>query len=158
VWVSNVIRGVSSFTAPEGNGVLAVITLLGSGTEALGVFDGVFMDHNKRLNYVAIATEVEAGSPVPAGPFLAQNYPNPFNPITTIRFGVTRRTKVSLEIYNVQGRLVRTLLNDKAYDPGSYTVQWNSRNNQGREVGSGVYLYRLKAEEKSLTKKMVLIR
>ena len=88
---------------------------------------------------------------------LAQNYPNPFNPSTTIRYSVKENAHVSLKIYNVAGRLVRTLVDgDKA--AGAYREAWKGRNNAGVPVSSGVYFYKLVSKNFSMTRKMVLLK
>jgi hypothetical protein len=88
---------------------------------------------------------------------LAQNYPNPFNPLTTIRYSVKNRDAVTLRIYDVTGRLVRTLLNE-IKEPGAYTIVWNGHNDRGTRVSSGIYFYRLAAGNFMQTRKMVLMR
>ena len=109
---------------------------------------------------------------------LAQNYPNPFNPTTVIRYSLpvarqgrsgeggsrartTSTSYVSLKVYNILGQEVRTLV-DEPQAPGYYQVRWDGRDNLGRELASGIYFYRLKAESRKLkaemTRKMVLIR
>ncbi len=88
---------------------------------------------------------------------LAQNHPNPFNPTTTIGYTVPTRDLVTLEIYDVAGRLVTTLVNESA-DAGRHTATWNGRSANGNPVGSGVYFYRLTVGKQSMTKKMVLLK
>jgi flagellar hook assembly protein FlgD len=88
---------------------------------------------------------------------LEQNYPNPFNPSTTISFTLPKRTIASLSIFNVEGRLVTTLV-DGTLDEGYKEVTWDGTNTHGNPVSSGVYFYRLKAGGKTLTKKMVLLK
>ncbi len=90
---------------------------------------------------------------------LSDNYPNPFNPETRIRYTVgNRQTRpVSLKVYNVLGRLVKTLVNEPK-EPGTYEVVWNGKDESGDQVASGVYFYKLDAQDYSQTKKMVLIR
>lgn len=90
---------------------------------------------------------------------LAQNYPNPFNPLTIIKYSIKKRSHVTLRIYDVTGRLVKTLVNEKQSprDEG-YTIKWDGRNTAGNFVSSGVYFYRLVSKDFSLTKKMVIIR
>jgi len=96
--------------------------------------------------------------PEPFRNSLAQNHPNPFNPTTTITFTVREQGPVSLEVYNVAGQLVRTLVND-ARAPGLvHTIDWNGRNNAGQQVSSGVYFYKLVAKGFTKTKKMVLLK
>jgi hypothetical protein len=90
---------------------------------------------------------------------LAQNYPNPFNPSTTIRYSIRETSHVTLKIYDVEGRQVKTLVNQKQNPrAGGYTVEWDGRNNAGNPVSSGVYFYRLVSKSSALTKKMVIIR
>ena len=95
---------------------------------------------------------------VPAGGFrLAQNHPNPFNPRTEIRFEIPRAQAVSLRIYDVRGQLVRTLV--QAMQPaGTSTVVWSGEDDQGDQVSSGLYFYRLVTEEGELTRKMLLVK
>ena len=89
---------------------------------------------------------------------LHQNVPNPFNPVTEIRFDLAQSGRVQLRIYDVAGRLVRTLL-DKDLSAGrNHTVVWNGLDDQNRSVASGVYFYRLDAADKLLTKKMVVMK
>jgi hypothetical protein len=95
--------------------------------------------------------------PIPEEYFLAQNYPNPFNPITIIRYGLPEEAQVKVTIYNILGREVMTLV-DEDKPAGYYNVSWDSRSHRGHEVSSGVYFYRIKANEFVDVKKMVLLR
>jgi hypothetical protein len=88
---------------------------------------------------------------------LAQNYPNPFNPTTTIRYEVKDAVHVQLKIYDVAGRLVRTLV-DETRKPDRYKIVWNGVNDRGGNVATGVYFYRLEAGSFVSTKKMVLLK
>jgi flagellar hook assembly protein FlgD len=88
---------------------------------------------------------------------LAQNSPNPFNPSTTIRFTVPEKGRVALNVYDANGRLVRSLVDD-VRDAGSHDVTWDGRDNSGASVGSGVYFYRLTAGKFRESKKMVLLK
>lgn len=88
---------------------------------------------------------------------ISGNFPNPFNPETVINFSLDRSTKVSLEIFNILGQKVVTLSN-RLYPAGSHQVVWDGRDQQGREVASGVYLARMKSDENSSHHKMVLMR
>ena len=83
--------------------------------------------------------------------------PNPMTQRTFIKFGVPERTHVSLKIYDITGRLVRTL-KDATLDAGYYTVTWDGRDNKGRPVATGVYFYRLEAAGKIATKKLVRLK
>ncbi len=89
---------------------------------------------------------------------LKQNYPNPFNPETTIRFDLPKQSEISIKIYNIQGRLVRTLSEKKTWAPGSHTVTWNSKNDSENTVSSGVYFYKLKTNDFVKTRKMILLK
>jgi len=88
---------------------------------------------------------------------LSQNVPNPFNPTTEIRFSVSKQTHVSLEIYNLMGQKIATLMDAKKY-PGRYAISWDGKNRNGCAVSSGVYFYRLQAGDFNATMKMLLIR
>ncbi|MFC1564985.1 beta-propeller fold lactonase family protein [candidate division KSB1 bacterium] len=89
--------------------------------------------------------------------FLKQNYPNPFNPETIIEFGIPESGNVVLKIYNTLGQEVRTLVN-KEHEAGVFKMRWDGTNNLGKRVASGVYIYRLSANNKTEIKKMLLIR
>jgi hypothetical protein len=88
---------------------------------------------------------------------LAQNYPNPFNPNTTISFTLPVNSNVKLEIYNLKGELT-AILADERMSVGTHSVIWDGTDRTGDEVASGIYFYRLLADEEILTKKMVLVR
>ncbi len=85
------------------------------------------------------------------------NYPNPFNPSTVVSFTVPKKEKVSVRVYDVSGRFVRTLT-DKTFDAGKHSITWDGTNEGGRHVGSGVYFCRMDAAGFSKTRKLVLIR
>ncbi len=88
---------------------------------------------------------------------LAQNIPNPFNPMTMIAFDVPEEARVSLSVYSVSGRRL-AWLKDGVCDPGRHTVIWNSKDDNGVEMSSGVYFYALEVGEERLERKMVLMR
>ena len=88
---------------------------------------------------------------------LDQNYPNPFNPMTTIEFTLAERGHVTLSVYNVAGQRVATLV-DRVISAGRKRLTWDGRTTGGDPVSTGVYFYRLQAGEKTLTKKMMLLR
>jgi hypothetical protein len=88
---------------------------------------------------------------------LSQNYPNPFNPTTTINFALPEASHVSLDIYNVLGQKVRTLVNEPLA-ANNYEVEWDGRNETGSEVASGIYFYKLQTDNFVNTKKMILSR
>jgi hypothetical protein len=88
---------------------------------------------------------------------LSDNYPNPFNPETEISFSLPERNQVSLVIYNILGKKVKTLVNGEM-EAGTHTVSWNGKDEAGNQVASGIYFYKLSAGELTATKKMVLTK
>jgi hypothetical protein len=105
--------------------------------------------------------EDQGGTPAGAQisrPALAQNYPNPFNPLTVIPFELPTQTRASLHIYDVSGRLVRTLLPGVLKKQGRHSVTWNGSNNSGQEVAAGIYYYKLTAGTFTTTRRMSLVR
>ncbi|NNE09385.1 MAG: T9SS type A sorting domain-containing protein [Gemmatimonadetes bacterium] len=107
------------------------------------------------------ATGVDgADDPIPAIPVaneLARNEPNPFNPTTAIRFALRSEGIVRLHIFDVSGRLVRTLV-DESMMPGNHVARWDGLSETGGESASGVYLYRIETAGWSDTRRMILIR
>lgn len=95
---------------------------------------------------------------LPAAPVaLAQNAPNPFNPSTEIRFGMPTPGPVSLAVYDLSGRLVRTLV-DEPRMAGDHVVRWDGLDDRGGQVASGLYLYRLTAGGTTLSRKMTVVK
>ncbi|MGI0016492.1 MAG: T9SS type A sorting domain-containing protein, partial [Nitrososphaera sp.] len=88
---------------------------------------------------------------------LLQNYPNPFNAQTKIEFAVTKKETIALDVYNLSGEHVVSLLNGLR-DIGRYSVVWNGKNSKGGDMASGIYLYRLRAGGEILIRKLLLIR
>jgi len=93
---------------------------------------------------------------------LRQNYPNPFNPSTTISFSLVERGSVRLEIYDITGKKVTTLV-DGERDAGNYSVVWTGQDGSGKQVASGVYFYRLSSQSNGATRftgvgKMLMVR
>lgn len=78
---------------------------------------------------------------------LYQNYPNPFNPTTTISFSIPEDSKVGVSIYNIKGQKVKTLVNDEL-EKGLHKIIWDSKDNNGKSVSSGVYFYKLNVNGK----------
>jgi len=98
----------------------------------------------------------------PSGYELSQNYPNPFNPKTDIQFSIPRAGTIQLNVYNILGELVTTLVNGDIVS-GNYKATWNGTNNHGQTVASGIYFYRLVvssngATEYVVTKKMLMTK
>lgn len=94
---------------------------------------------------------------LPEGYALSQNYPNPFNPTTQIAYSLGESEYVTLQIFNIRGQLIKTLVEDMM-PAGDHTIEWNATNESGDRVASGVYLYRLQAGEITQSKKMTLVK
>ena len=94
---------------------------------------------------------------IPESFTLSQNYPNPFNPETAIEYSVPSRANVSIEVFNVLGQNVKSLV-DKNHSAGVYRVIWDGKNKVGENVSSGVYLYKLTTDDYSETKTMILLK
>jgi hypothetical protein len=104
------------------------------------------------LFQIVVGTDVEVSEELPAEFALVQNYPNPFNPSTTIKFELPKSSVVRLSIYDVLGREVSVLVNDRR-DAGDHEVQFD-----GSGLASGVYVYRLQADDFVSTKTMLILR
>ena len=87
-----------------------------------------------------------------------QNYPNPFNPSTKIQFAIPKTEKVSLKIYDIQGKLVKNIIDYEVMSAGTYAVEWDGTNLLGSRVVSGIYLARMEAGGFTQTKKMTLLK
>jgi hypothetical protein len=149
-----------------------------------GTADGWYID-DVRFNFQPTAVEEEVTSSAPVQFSLHQNHPNPFNSATAIpftvpgsqlpvtspktqvpspmktvhssQFMVNRPIHATLKIYNILGQRVGTLV-DEEKAPGDYTVIWDGKDDKGNDVASGIYFYRLMAENQSITRKMILLR
>jgi FlgD Ig-like domain/Cep192 domain 4 len=89
---------------------------------------------------------------------LYQNYPNPFNPTTNISYQLKERSSVTLNIYDILGRRVASLVNNQIQNAGQHILTWNGRNSNGNKVVSGVYIYRIIANNFISSKKMILLK
>jgi hypothetical protein len=88
---------------------------------------------------------------------LLSNYPNPFNPSTTIKYSLAREGQVTIDIFNIRGQKINTLVNG-VMSAGLHTVQWNGDDADGKSVSSGIYFYRMNNEGTSSVKKMILMK
>jgi hypothetical protein len=93
----------------------------------------------------------------PTAFLLSQNYPNPFNPVTNFKFSLPKASHVQIEIFNILGQKVKTLV-DQDMKAGSFLVDWDGKDQRGVEVSSGIYFYRMTAEDFSSVKRMVLLK
>jgi hypothetical protein len=106
---------------------------------------------------ISITTGVAADGTVPRAFALSQNYPNPFNPSTTMTYDLPHAARVSIEVTDILGRLVCTLVS--AEQPaGRYTARWDGTNAYGAHAASGVYFCRMRSDGSTITKKMMLLK
>jgi hypothetical protein len=135
---------------------------------ALGLTDSTFNLHMKGINdvrhiRVIIGTKefAEANSSgiplIPLEYVLEQNFPNPFNPGTTIRYQLSKTGMTTMEVFNLLGQRITTLVHEEQ-KAGAYTVVWNGENSAGSIVASGVYIYRVRSGDFAAVKKMILLR
>ncbi|MCH8525419.1 MAG: T9SS type A sorting domain-containing protein, partial [Balneolales bacterium] len=96
---------------------------------------------------------IDGVSDLPAHVALEQNYPNPFNPSTTIKYALPEVSSVRLDVFDVMGRRVATLVNNDQHAAGYHTVSFD-----GSRLASGVYIYRLQAGNTVMTRKLTLIK
>ena len=88
---------------------------------------------------------------------LYQNYPNPFNPLTKIKYDLPRESRVIIQIFDLQGRKINTLV-DGVKNAGRNMVTWDARNDNGESVSAGMYIYMIKAGEYIEKRKMVYLK
>jgi hypothetical protein len=139
---------IMEYTFPdliEGNTYIAGVSAL-YGTEETVIINLEFI-------YDPVGTEEE----IPIPQIQVTNYPNPFNPETKIVFNLPEEGNVKLEIFNIKGQKVKTLL-DCYMSPGRSEMIWNGKDDNGKRVSSGVYFYQFVTEKKTITKKMILIK
>ena len=105
----------------------------------------------------AILLSTDQSDVIPEVFTLHQNYPNPFNPTTQIRYDLPENSYVSITIYDLMGKRVKSLVNSKQ-DPGYRSIHWNATNDLGQPVSAGMYVYTIQAGEFRQTRKMVLLK
>jgi hypothetical protein len=111
----------------------------------------------KRITLKRASADPGSFPVVPATYVLENNFPNPFNPATNIRYGVPRRSYVTLAVFDILGRKIRTLVAGESLE-GTFTVRWDGRDDDGRNISSGVYFYRMTAGSYVMSKKMILLK
>ena len=117
----------------------------------------VWNGHASKLEINGLTTSSGSYGNLPMQPSLSQNYPNPFNPSTTISFSLPTACNTKIEIYNILGRLV-AVPHDGMSKAGHNEVVWNGSNSSGETVATGIYFYRLTAENFTETRKMTLLK
>ncbi|MBN1213238.1 MAG: T9SS type A sorting domain-containing protein [candidate division Zixibacteria bacterium] len=150
------------FTADGHTGSSAIDTLISDSSVVY-----VLNDRNQQVTpavipgtiNIDIPTAVDDGLPdgLPGKIALMQNYPNPFNITTNINFELPLKTFVQLEVYNILGQKVNTLI-EQELSAGTYSVIWDGNFDSGRVAASGIYFYRLMTVSNSLVRKMVLVK
>ncbi len=119
---------------------------------------GTFQGNNKRTGSQSDSNLSNENSiSIPTQYALHQNYPNPFNPTTTLRYDLPEDAMVSITIYDLMGRSIKSLVNSNQ-SAGYRSIQWNATNNLGEPVSAGMYIYMIQAGEFRQTKKMVLLK
>ena len=101
--------------------------------------------------------DVDGGLAVPDVFALHDNYPNPFNPVTNITYDIPEVSDVKIEVFNLAGQRVNTLVN-KQHEPGRYRIVWNATNDYGQQLASGMYIYRISAGDFVSVKKLILMK
>ncbi|HPS38772.1 MAG TPA: C25 family cysteine peptidase [Candidatus Cloacimonadota bacterium] len=134
------------------------------GATPVNIEDSITISSNDPTNpaiqiSVTLNTAVDADDPtgVPLVTKLDGNYPNPFNPETAISYSIKEAGPVRINIYNLKGQLVKTLVNTDQ-PAGNHRVVWNGSDNNGRGVASGIYLYRMETQSYNKTLKMMLMK
>tara|TARA_A100001234_G_scaffold117176_1_gene102816 strand:- start:280 stop:882 length:603 start_codon:yes stop_codon:yes gene_type:complete len=130
------------------------VAYIPSATSGVFQIEGVFGNNNSDNPWLSIIGDKD----MIANEFaLHGNYPNPFNPSTAIRFNVDIQSHVSVKVFNLVGKEVRTLQNN-ALNSGFYSVTWNGKDNYGKDVPSGMYLYNIESNGRILSGKMLLLK
>ncbi len=146
---------VSDLNYEEGYGYVLQEIISGVEVASHKIVDGVkIVISNENVSLLKITKRLQA---IPTSFKLAQNYPNPFNPSTMIKYDLPETRNVTLVIYNALGEQVRTLVSGMQ-DAGYYSILWDAKNDLGSKVGSGVYIYALRAGNYYSVKKMMLLK
>ncbi len=136
---------------------LLVLQANGTNLSSLKIKEAILVDREAYVLPVKIVTEEEVAEQRPQTFSLSENYPNPFNAQTQINYALPKDCNVKVTIYNLLGQRVKTLV-DEHQSAGYKTVHWEGKDERGVEVASGVYFYRIQAEEFVQTKKMLLLK
>lgn len=154
-WVQREIR-LDSFAGPGRDNVRIRFRMKSDATQ-VPPFYGWFVDDVQVLAEVVGGVEAMRETSLPRQSRLYPNFPNPFNPSTVLRYDVAQAGRVTLRVYNLLGQEVRTLV-DASQEAGSYRVEWDGCDGQGRLVPGGVYLVLFRAGESEEVRKLLLLR
>jgi hypothetical protein len=178
--VVNNILGETDLAAPQtlaqGDGTISIVALGNTASDGdlglnlifrskleiedsyIELTNGALQDGTYGLNQITTPVSVRIETR-PEAYALHENYPNPFNPETTIKYQLPEAGQVRLEVYNMLGQVVKTLVDNQFQNAGRYTLQWDATNNSGQPLSSGVYFYRVLAGgEFQSHKKMLLLK
>jgi hypothetical protein len=136
------------------SGVSDLVSIEYSGEGELTLVEAVFANQAGEPVEVNFNSQAKV---IPQAFTLDQNKPNPFNPETEISYSLPTGCDVRLDVYNITGQRVITLV-DVYQEAGYHTVTWNSRDSHGKQVSSGIYFYRLTADNETQTRKMILMK
>jgi hypothetical protein len=166
LWYYGVYRGTEADFVPSAENRVAAPTVAEWTDDEWNLSVGYFYKvsavdiHGNESGFAVLEPDQVTGVETPRAPgrsYLSQNVPNPFNPSTTIRYELGRASgQVKLQIFDVSGRLVNTLV-DGAQQEGPHSVQWNGLDDNGQRVATGAYFYRLTAPGFIQTRKMVML-
>ncbi|NWF90512.1 MAG: T9SS type A sorting domain-containing protein [Ignavibacteriaceae bacterium] len=122
--------------------------------ETINLAEARFQVLSAALRYFGLIEPLQTSEDIytPVTYLLNQNYPNPFNPGTTISYEISKKSNVSLKVYDMLGKVVSVLVNE-IQNPGKYQVEFNKQN-----LASGIYFYRLEADNSVHVKKMILLK
>ncbi len=155
VYLGGIPQGNTTDTQYQLTG-LTIGTVYTAGVEAV-YDDGV----SNTIEITFTYDPSEAGNVIVAATKLGNNYPNPFNPVTNIAYSIKETGNVTLEVYNMRGQLVKTLVNE-VKETGDHTAVWNGTDNSNKSASSGVYFYKMVSESNigryTSTKKMILMK
>ena len=141
----------------QDNDIPKIVWVDSDGNENLLVGDIPGWSNNGQNELFYISLELDSNPLIPTDYSLSQNYPNPFNPSTTISFSLPSDNHTILNIYDISGKLINTLL-DKNMKSGYHNVSWDGKDLYGQEVSTGAYVYTLSTNDMSLSGKMILLK
>lgn len=142
---------------PAGEFKISATSAMGDAEQAVSVSVGNGRSVGNVELTLGTTSVKETAAEVPTKFELEQNFPNPFNPETSIKYHLPARTNVTLRVYNALGQEVRTLVNT-LQDVGVYSATWDGKDNTGRQLSSGLYLFRLEAGSFVMTRKMAMVK
>jgi len=161
--ILDLITGNVLFTTPDTNGVMNYATI--QDMDGNGVWDCVVTEMNDVTDNfriviydTGVSAQARSNSRIASSFVLKQNYPNPFNPATRIEYSIAQPGRVTLDVFNINGRKVTSLVN--GFQPkGEHSFEWNSTDEHGIPLASGSYLYQVSVNGKpSGARKMILVR